>query len=483
MTPVPDAVVVGSGPNGLAAALTLAAAGLSVQVLEGADTPGGGARSAGLTLPGMQHDVCSAVHPLAAASPFFRDFDLAAHGVVLRRPPVAFAHPLDGGRAGALHGSVADTAAGLGADGAAYRRLLAPLVDDAALLVPELLAPPLRRIPRHPAALSRFGLRSVRPAAALLTARFNGAEAAALLAGAAAHAVQPLDRLPTAPFGLLLALLGHTTGWPVVQGGSGRLVDAMVTELRRRGGELVTGHWVRSLAELPRARAVLLDVMPQQFLALAGDTLPTWYATALRRYRYGTGVCKIDYALRGPVPWSAPICRQAGTVHVGGSWREVHEALVDAHAGRHPQRPFVLVAQPDVADPTRAPQGRHTLWTYCHVPAGSSRDMTAAIEAQLERFAPGFADLVLARSVRTAQDLQSYSPNYVGGDIGGGAITVWQTLFRPAPRWNTYATPLQRVFLCSSATPPGGGVHGMCGVHAARTALHRRFGIRVAAPS
>ncbi|MGH4018911.1 MAG: phytoene desaturase family protein [Pseudonocardiaceae bacterium] len=478
MTPVPDAVVVGSGPNGLAAALTLAGAGLSVRVLEGADTPGGGARSAELTLPGVVHDECSAVHPLAAASPFFRDLDLAAHGVMLRRPPVAFAHPLDGGRAGALRGSVADTAARLGADGTAYRRLLAPLVDDAGRLLPELLTPPLRRVPRHPAALARFALRAALPAAALITACFSGEEARALLAGAAAHAVQPMNRLPTGPFGLLLTLLGHTTGWPVVQGGSGRLVDAMVAELRRRGAEVVTGHWVRSLAELSPAHCVLLDVTPRQLLSLAGDVLPRGYAAALAYYRYGPGVCKVDYTLSEPVPWTAPSCREAGTVHVGGAWREVHEALVDVHAGRHPQRPFVLVAQPDLADPTRAPAGRHTLWTYCHVPAGSPRDMTAAIERQLERFAPGFRDVVLARHVRTAEDTEAYSPNYVGGDIGGGATTVWQTLFRPVPRWDTYATPLDGVFLCSSSTPPGGGVHGMCGVHAARSALRRRFAIR-----
>jgi phytoene dehydrogenase-like protein len=464
-----DAIVVGSGPNGLAAAVTLARAGLAVHVIEGADTPGGGCRTAELTLPGFHHDVCSAVHPLAAASPFFRRVDLAAQGVTLRTPKVAFAHPLDGGRAAWLAGSVEETAGGLGADGAAYRRLLGPLVRDLPLTLPSILAP-IRSIPGHPVAMARFGLEGLLPAT-VLARGFRTEEARALLAGVAAHPMLPLTSPVTGGFGLTLMMIGHAVGWPVVEGGSGRLVDALVAELTSLGGKVETGRWVSSLGAIPPARAVLLDVTPRQFVAIAGGSIPARQRRALARFRYGPGVCKVDWALSGPVPWQAAPCREAGTVHLGGTFAEVARSEADVNAGRHPERPYCLVAQPGVVDPARAPAGRHTLWGYCHVPSGSAVDMSGRIEAQIERFAPGFRDLILARSVRTAVDMERYNPNYVGGDINGGAGTLRRTLLGPTPRWNPYRTPLPGVYLCSSSTPPGGGVHGMCGAGAARTAL------------
>jgi phytoene dehydrogenase-like protein len=464
-----DAVVVGSGPNGLAAAVTLARAGLSVHVIEGAATPGGGCRTEELTLPGFHHDVCSAVHPLAGASPFFTGTDLAARGVRLLTPKVAFAHPLDGGRAAAVAGSVDETAAELGPDGRTYRQLLEPLVRDTPLILPTVLGP-LRTVPGHPLAMARFGLEGLAPAS-LMARRLRGQEAKALLAGAAAHAMQPLTAPLTSAFGLLFLMIAHSVGWPLVEGGSARIIDALVGELASLGGRVETGRWVRTLDDLPRARAVLLDVTPRQFLALARGRLPARQRRALERFRYGPGVCKVDWALSGPVPWQAPACEQAGTVHVCGTSAEVARSESDVAAGRHPDRPFCLVAQPGVVDPGRAPDGKQTLWGYCHVPSGSTVDMTDRIEAQIERFAPGFRDLILARSVRTAAEMEQHNPNYIGGDIGGGAGTLRQTIFRPTPRWNPYRTGLPGVYLCSASTPPGGGVHGMCGSWAARTAL------------
>ena len=464
-----DAIVVGSGPNGLAAAVTLARAGLTVRVIEGAGTPGGGCRTAELTLPGFRHDVCSAVHPLAAASPFFAQLDLPALGVTLRTPKVAFAHPLDGGRAAWLAGSVDETAGGLGADGGAYRRLLGPLVRDAPRTLPDILGP-LRSVPGHPLGMARFGLDGL-PPASLLARRFRTEEARAMLAGAAAHSMLPLTAPLTGAFGLTLMMTAHAVGWPVVEGGSAGLTDALVTEVTSLGGEVATGRWVTSLDELAGAKAVLLDVTPRQLAALAGATLTARQRRSLERYRYGPGVCKVDWALSGPVPWAAAACREAGTVHLGGTFGEVARSEADVNAGRHPERPYCLVSQPGVVDPTRAPAGQHTLWGYCHVPPGSAVDMSARIEAQIERFAPGFSDLILASSVRTAADMERYNPNCIGGDINGGAATLRQTFFRPVPRWNPYRTPLPGVYLCSSSTPPGGGVHGMCGQAAALTAL------------
>lgn len=471
-----DVVVVGAGPNGLAAAVTLAAAGLSVRLYEATATAGGGCRTAELTVPGLLHDVCSAVHPLAVASPFFRSFDLAASGVEVCTPPVAFGQPLGGDRAAVLHGSVAQTAAGLGADGPAYDRLMAPLVRRAEDVVEDLLAP-LVGVPAHPAALLPFGRRAL-PTATRRFAQCLGDQLPALLSGAAAHSMQPLSSLPALPYGLLLTMLGHTTGWPVVRGGSRSLTDALVRRLESLGGQVVTEHRVCSLAELPAARATLLDVSPRQLLALAGDRLPAGYARALERFRPGPGVCKVDYALTGPVPWTADVLRAAGTVHLGGTWREVAAAERRVAQGAHPERPYVLVVQPAAADHTRVVAGLHPLWAYCHVPNGSTVDMTARIDAQIERFAPGFGDLVVARHTRTAVEQEDYDANCLGGDIAGGAATVWQTVFRPVPRLDPYATPLDGVYLCSASTPPGAGVHGMCGLHAARSALRRTFGIR-----
>ncbi len=469
-----DAVVVGSGPNGLAAAITMARAGLSVTVLEGDDLVGGGCRTQEATLPGFRHDLCSIAHPLVMASPFFRHPSFDGLRERLRQPEVPFAHPLGGETATAAHRSVDETAATLGADAAAYRRLFSPLVEHADQITDAVLAP-LRTLPDHPVTVGRFGLAGLLPVQAL-SRRFRSAEARALLAGVSAHSMSPLTAPLTAAFALLLTVLAHAQGWPVAEGGSATLTDAMVAELERLGGTVSTGHWVGSLDEVPRATAVLFDTSPKGLAAIAGDALPTRYTRALGRFRYGPGVCKVDWALSGPVPWSAAVCRRAGTLHVGGTAAEVAASEAGVWAGRHPARPYCLVVQPGVADPSRAPAGRQTLWAYCHVPSGSTVDMTGAIEQQIERFAPGFSDLILARATRTAAQEELADPNYVGGAITGGAATLRQTMFRPTMQWNPYRTPLAGVYLCSASTPPGAGVHGMCGVFAARTALHDLFG-------
>ena len=475
---LPDAVVVGAGPNGLAAALTLARAGMTVQVIEGAETAGGGCRTAELTLPGFAHDVCSTVHALAAASPFFADHDLAARGVQMLTPKVAAAHPLDGGRAAMVTRSVAETAGQLGADASAYERLMAGLVR-ASVPITSLALSPLRPLPGvltgigapgQLASVARFGAEGLLPAA-VLARRLHTAEGRALLAGMAAHAIRSLSAPLTAAFGLTMLLLAHTTGWPVVAGGSSKLITAMTGELAELGGTVVTGTWIRRLADLPPARTVMLDVSPSQFLAMAGDRLPAGYSRTLGRFRYGPGVCKVDWALDGPVPWQNEACRQTVTLHVGGTIAEVSRSEAAVRDGRPAEQPFCLVTQPSVVDPSRAPPGRHVLWGYCHVPAGSGVDMADRIERQIERFAPGFRDRILARSVTTAAGLERYNPGYVGGDIAAGANTLRQTIGRPALRWNPYRTPLAGVYLCSASTPPGGGVHGMCGLWAARTAL------------
>ena len=470
-----DAVIVGSGPNGLAAGVTLAAAGLRVHVIEGAAIPGGGCRTEELTLPGFRHDVCSAAHPLALASPFFRRFDPAARGVGFAHPEVVYAHPLDGGRAAVVTRSVADTAARLGRDAAAYERLMRPLADGGIALAGAVLSD-MRRPPPYSGALATYARLGLRSAAALVR-RFQTEEARGLFAGVAAHTMLPLDASPTAGVALLLGSLAHTVGWPVVEGGSGRLADAMTEAIVAAGGQVETGRWVRSLADLPRAAVTLLDVSPRAFVSLAGGTLPARYRDALARFRYGPGVCKVDYALSGPVPWLNEAASKAGTLHLGGSFEQIAAAEAEVARGRHPDSPYVLVVQAGVADPSRAPRGQHTLWAYCHVPSGSTVDMTARIDAQIERFAPGFKDLVLARSTRTAADEEASNPNYVGGDITCGAQTVRQVLARPVARWNPHRTPLRGVYLCSAATPPGPAVHGRCGELAALTALRDVFGV------
>ncbi len=471
---VVDAVVVGSGPNGLAAAVTLAAAGLSVTVVEGSDRVGGGCRTEATTLPGFRHDVCSAVHPLVLASPFFRQPAFDDLRQALRHPEIPFAHPLDGGRAAAAHRSLESTAGSLGEDGPAYRRLMAPLVGQARTVGDTVLAP-LRSVPEHPLTMARFA-RSGLLSAHRLVSRFRYEPARALFGGVSAHSMSPLTAPLTGAFGLLLVSTAHAVGWPVVEGGSATITDALVDELERLGGRVCSGQWVSSLSELPASKAIVLDMAPEGLLAVAGPELPAGYRRSLRRFRYGPGVCKVDWALSGPVPWTAAVCRRAGTLHLGGTFDEVAAMEAEVRAGRHPRRPYCIIVQPGVADATRAPAGQQTLWGYCHVPSGSTVDMTGAIEAQIERFAPGFADLVLSRSTLTAADEERHNPNYVGGDIGGGAASLRQTLFRPTVSWNPYRTPLGHVYLGSASTPPGGGVHGMGGVYAARTLLHDHFG-------
>ncbi len=466
----PDAVILGSGPNGLAAALTLARAGLAVEVHEGAQSPGGGCRTEELTLPGFAHDVCSAVHPLLAASPFFKA--AALKGVSLRMPQVAFAHPLDGGRAATVVSSVEQTAAALGKDATAYRRLFSPLVDDAQAIIPSVLGP-LLAPPPHPLAMARFGLRGLWPVT-VLARRFQDAPARALLAGLGAHSMRPLSAPGTGAFGLLLGLLAHAVGWPVVEGGSARVIDSLVDEITAAGGEIHTGRWIGDLRELPQAQITLLDVGPRQLLELAGDRLPASYRRALARFKYGPGIFKMDWALAGPVPWEAEQCRTTPTIHLGGTFEEIARSEADVAAQRHTERPFCIVVQPCVADPGRAPEGRQTLYAYCHVPSGSTVDMSERIEAQIERFAPGFRDLVLARTSTDALETERHNPNYVGGDINAGAATLRQTIFRPTPSLHPYRTPMKGLYLCSSSTPPGGGVHGMCGEGAARAALRDR---------
>lgn len=468
-----DAVVVGSGPNGLAAAALLARRGFSVLVVEGHERPGGGARTAELTLPGFRHDVCSAVHPMALASPAFRELGLEGFGLEWIHPPLPLAHPLDGGGAAVMARSVEETAAAFDvASGRAYRRLFSPLLERCDALLEDLLAPP--RIPRHPLATVAFGLRALPSALAAARAWFSDERARALLAGNAAHSVLPLDApLSTNAIGLMLMLVGHAKGWPLVKGGSQAVVDALVSVVESQGGRIETGRRIASMDELPAARTYLFDTGPSALARIAGDRLPAAYRRRLLRYRHGAGVFKIDYALSGPVPWTAEACRRSGTVHVGGNLDEIVRSEREACRGRHPERPFVLASQPSLFDATRAPQGRHTFWAYCHVPSGSTFDMTERIEGQIERFAPGFRELVLARHRMNCRDYERYNPNLVGGDIVGGMADWRQLLTRPTPSLRPHATPNPEILLCSASTPPGGGVHGMCGYWAAEAAAQR----------
>jgi phytoene dehydrogenase-like protein len=476
--PLLDAVIVGAGPNGLAAAIELARAGRTVRIYEAEATAGGGTRSAALTLPGFIHDPCSTAHPLGAASPFFASLGLEQRGLEWVQPPAPVAHMLAPDRAVVLERSLDETAAALGRDGAAWRRLFGPLLHDADRLLPALLGP-IVRPPRHPIALARFGVPALLPASLLGRIAFREPAARALFAGLAAHSMVALERPLTASFGLVIGMLAHAVGWPFARGGSGQIAAALIAEAESLGVEISTHARIESLADLPSARAVLLDVTPRQVLQIAGDRLPPAYRRSMERFRYGPGVFKIDWALDGPIPWGDPAAGRAGTVHLGGDVGEVVESERTVAAGRHADRPFVLVVQASLFDPSRAPAGRHTAWAYCHVPNGSDLDMTAVIEAQVERFAPGFRDLVLARATKTAAEMEAYDANYVGGDINGGIQDWRQLIFRPDVRWDPYRTPVEGLYLCSSSTPPGGGVHGMCGFHAAHSAL-RHMGRRPA---
>lgn len=462
-----DAVVVGSGPNGLAAAIALAQAGRSVVVFEAAESIGGGTCSAALTLPGFVHDVCSAVHPLAVASPFFTGLPLGEHGLSWLEPPASLAHPLDGGRAIVVERSVERTAGQLGHDGPAYRRFMNPLVADWDELRKMLLGP--LGLPRHPFKLARFGLHAFRSSCRLAQSLFTEAPARALIAGMAAHSLLPLERPVSAAFALVLGITAHAVGWPVPRGGSQRIADSLASCLRSLGGEVLTGFTVTSLDQLPPARAILCDLTPRQLLRVAGARLTAKFRAKLERYRYGPGVYKMDWAVDGPIPWTAPECRRAATVHLGGTLEEIAASERAVWEGDHVERPFVLLAQPSLFDPTRAPSGKHTVWAYCHVPNGSTFDMSARIENQIERFAPGFRDLVLARNALTPAELERHNPNLVGGDIGGGANNLSQLFTRPTFR--LYRTSSPGLYICSSSTPPGGGVHGMCGYFAAQAAL------------
>ena len=453
--------MVGSGPNGLAAGIRLAQAGCSVLLIEGSDTIGGGARTAELTLPGFLHDTCSAIHPLGIGSPFFRTLPLAKYGLQWIEPELPLVHPLDGGSVVVLQRDLKDASS-------EWRNLFGSFVENWQALADDFLRPMLR-IPKHPILMARFGLHAVRSAETLVRGWRERDQA--LFAGLAGHSFLPLDERPSAAFGIVLGLMAHAVNWPMPRGGSQQISNALASHFKELGGAIQTDTWAKSLDQLPPARTYMFDVTPRQLIEIAGAKIPSSYKQKLTRYRYGPGVFKVDYALSAPIPWRAPECARAGTIHLGGTFPEIARAERDVWAGKLPERPFVLLAQPTLFDPSRAPAGKHIAWAYCHVPNGSTADASALIEAQIERFAPGFRDCVLACTKRNCTDMERSNPNYVGGDINGGAATLWQLIARPTLSLNPYATAIPGVFLCSSSTPPGGGVHGMCGFHAAQAAL------------
>ena len=471
-----DAAIIGAGPNGLAAAIALAQAGRSVLVFEAAGTIGGGCRTKELTLPGFRHDVCSAIHPLAAASPFFRTLPLERYGLEWIYPPAALAHPLPDGTAALLSGSIEATAATLGKDAEAWQRLMTPFVAHWSAISDAVSGPlrPLHHVahPFRSLPLLPFAFAAMQSARGFAVRHFSGERARGLFAGMAAHSMIPLDAPPTAGFGLILGISGHAVGWPLPRGGSQAIVDALAAHLRVLGGEIVTDSPIESLDQIPEARAIVADITPRQLLRIAGDRLPAGYRRQMERYRYGPGVFKVDYALDGPIPWTAGECARAGTVHLGGTLAEIASSERAVASGVAPDHPYMLLAQQSLFDPTRAPDGKHTAWAYCHVPAGSTVDMTARMEAQIERFAPGFRDRILARHTLNAVQMEAYNANYIGGDINGGVQDLWQFFTRPSLSLVPYATPVPGLYLCSSSTPPGGGVHGMCGYYAAQTVLH-----------
>ena len=468
-----DALVIGSGPNGLASAITLARSGLSVRIIEGQDVIGGGLRSAELTLPGYMHDICATILPLSRVSPFFRSLPLHEYGLVWIEPDIPLAHPFDDGTAAILYRSIPQTAATLGRDAYAYEQLMGPLVKNQEVLLAEILRP--LHLPRHPLLLADFARYGLRSAKGLAQAVFITDKARGFFAGLSSHAMMPLEKTATAAFGLILAMLGHAVGWPIVQGGSQRLAGAMQRYFMDLGGDIITGHSVTSLEDIPDTRALLFDLTPRQIINLASHRFPQSYRRQLQQYRYGPGVFKIDWALREPIPWRAAACRKAGTIHLGGMFEEIAASERAVSLGRHPDQPYTIVAQQSLFDSSRAPAGRQTAWAYCHVPHGSTIDMTGRIEAQVERFAPGFCELIQARHTLSAVDMEQHNPNYVGGDINGGVQDLRQLFVRPAMRLVPYSTPDAQIFICSSATPPGGGVHGLCGLYAAEAVLKSLF--------
>lgn len=470
-----EAVVVGSGPNGLAAAIALQQEGLSVLIIEGNHSIGGGLRTAELTLPGFQHDVCSAIHPLAAASPFFNTIPLEDHGLQFIYPPVSAAHPFDDGTAAILTKSLTATSQQLEADAGAYRALIDPVVRDWPYLAKRILGP--LRFPRHPARLARFGLQALQSAHSI-SKKFATQKAKGLWAGVAAHSILPLRKITTSATGLVLMATAHLRGWPLSKGGSQQIANALAAYFISLGGRIETGFYVKTLDQLPSSHVVLFDLTPKQLLEIAGHRFSAIYEWQLKRYRYGAGVFKVDWALDGPVPFSAPQCHEAGTVHIGGTMVEIEASEQQVWKGIHPERPFVLLAQQSRFDTSRAPAGKHTVWAYCHVPNGSTFDMTDTIEKQIERFAPGFHDRIIGRHAMNTAQMEAYNPNYIGGDIIGGVLDIGQLFTRPALRRSPYRTSTNSIYICSSSTPPGGGVHGMCGYHAARRALRDVFGLR-----
>lgn len=470
-----DAIVVGAGPNGLAAAILLQQHGLSVLLLEGKNTIGGGLRTAELTLPHFLHDVCSAIHPMAAASPFLQSLPLEQFGLEYITPEVNAAHPFDNGKAAILKHSLNETATLLGRDEEAYRRLIEPIVKTWPRMATDVLAP--LHIPKHPIDMAAFGLKALQPAT-LLKNRFVSEEAKGLFAGMAAHAIQPLSNLASSAIALVLLANGHLKNWPLPKGGSQQIALAMGAYFTSLGGKIETGNYISSLNQLPSAKAVLFDVTPKQLLAIADSHFSSLYRYRMQRYRYGMGVFKIDWALDGAIPFMAEECRRAGTIHLGGTFAQIAQSESITAKGGHPEEPFVLLAQPSVFDSSRAPSGLHTAWAYCHVPNGSKKDMTTAIENQVERFAPGFKKKILAKSTMNTAQVEAYNPNYIGGDINGGILDITQLYSRPLLQWSPYRTSVKGMYICSSSTPPGGGVHGMCGYHAAKQALKDVFHIK-----
>jgi len=470
-----DAIVVGAGPNGLAAAVVLARAGLSVRVYERDNAIGGGARTEELTLPGFLHDLCSAVHPQALSSGFFRAFELEKR-VSFIVPEISYAHPLDDGRSGIAWRDLDRTVDGLGVDGAAWKRLLGPLVRHADQ-VAQFAGSQVLQLPRHPITLARLGVRILEQGSRGWNLRFHDDLAPAMLTGVNVHAIRPVPSLSTAAAGLVLATTGHARGWPIPIGGSRSITDAMADDLLSHGGEIVTGTEITSIAELPPARVILFDVTPRALSRIAGDRLPDRYRRSLDRFRYGNAVAKVDFALSGPVPWTDDRLAAAATLHVGGTRQEMEASEADVAAGRHPQDPYVLVSQPTPFDPSRAPEGKHVLWAYTHVPRGSVEDRTEAITAKIERYAPGFRDTILASVSRSAVDVERHNPNYIGGDIAAGDVTVAQLLARPVLSATPWRTAARGLYLCSSSTPPGPAVHGLAGYYAAMTALRDEFGV------